>query len=171
MTTHDGREILAELFRHNRWANLALVDHCAGLGDEALDHRVSAAYGSARDTLLHLAAAEERYVAILTGSPPAEPLREDQPFPGFDRLRERLAASGSALEDLAGTLEADATWKSHYQGKDWESKSLVVLVQAINHATEHREQVKGALTTHGEDVPHLDGWTYSTSAGLLREVT
>lgn len=36
----------------------------------------------------------------------------------------------------------------------------VVVVQAINHATEHREQISGMLTALGFHAPQLDGWGY-----------
>jgi uncharacterized damage-inducible protein DinB len=34
------------------------------------------------------------------------------------------------------------------------------LVQAINHSTEHRSQIKIALTQAGISPPELDGWTW-----------
>ena len=33
-------------------------------------------------------------------------------------------------------------------------------VQALNHATEHRTQIKTALTQAGINPPELDGWTW-----------
>lgn len=36
----------------------------------------------------------------------------------------------------------------------------VVMVQVINHATEHREQVKSMLTALGITPPDIDGWDY-----------
>ena len=37
---------------------------------------------------------------------------------------------------------------------------VVLLTQAINHATEHRSQIMATLTQLGITPPDLDGWTY-----------
>lgn len=42
--------------------------------------------------------------------------------------------------------------------------AVVVLVQAINHATEHRSQVFTSLTQQGLVVPELGGWGYFEDA-------
>jgi uncharacterized damage-inducible protein DinB len=34
------------------------------------------------------------------------------------------------------------------------------MVQIINHATEHREQIKSMLTSLGITPPSIDGWDY-----------
>jgi uncharacterized damage-inducible protein DinB len=34
------------------------------------------------------------------------------------------------------------------------------MVQAINHATEHREQIKSMLSSLGVTHPEIDGWDY-----------
>ncbi|MGH2379928.1 MAG: DinB family protein [Candidatus Limnocylindria bacterium] len=57
--------ILVEIFRHHAWANERLVEACASLGSTELDLTVPGTYGSVRDTIVHLLAAEERFVALL----------------------------------------------------------------------------------------------------------
>jgi hypothetical protein len=66
---------LVELFHHNKWSNLRLLDACAQLNDEQLDASTKGTYGTIRDTLLHLFAAEERYVDLLTAVPSSSPLQ------------------------------------------------------------------------------------------------
>ncbi|MEZ4522752.1 MAG: DinB family protein [Thermomicrobiales bacterium] len=58
---------LVDMFRHNRWANLRILDWCAGLDDDLLDSSAPGTFGDARRTLVHLVGAEERYVEYLTG--------------------------------------------------------------------------------------------------------
>jgi uncharacterized damage-inducible protein DinB len=41
------------------------------------------------------------------------------------------------------------------------------MVQAINHATEHREQISSMLTALGVTPPDLDGWAYGEATGAL----
>ena len=75
--------ILVELYRHNLWANLKLLDLCAGLTEEQLVLSEPGTYGRVRDTLVHLVGAEGRYVTTLGGGKPDHPVRENEPFPGF----------------------------------------------------------------------------------------
>jgi uncharacterized damage-inducible protein DinB len=41
------------------------------------------------------------------------------------------------------------------------------MVQIINHATEHREQIKSMLSALGVTPPDVDGWDYGEVAGAL----
>ncbi len=59
MSADEG--LITELFRHNTWANLKLLDACRSLGDEHLDANVPGTFGSIRDTLLHIVGAEVSY--------------------------------------------------------------------------------------------------------------
>jgi uncharacterized damage-inducible protein DinB len=41
------------------------------------------------------------------------------------------------------------------------------MVQIINHATEHREQIKSMLTALGMVAPDIDGWGYGETTNAL----
>jgi uncharacterized damage-inducible protein DinB len=43
----------------------------------------------------------------------------------------------------------------------------MVLVQVINHATEHREQIKSMLSALGVTPPDIDGWDYGEATQAL----
>src|SRR2546425_7384402 len=90
-----------DLYKHNLWANLKLMDTCAALNDEQLDADAPGTYGSVRNTLLHMVAAERRYVSMLTGQPPDRTIHETAGFPGVPALRESTQESGSALIEIA----------------------------------------------------------------------
>ena len=151
---------LVELYRHNLWANLRLLDACTGLGDEHLDASAPGTYGRVRDTLVHLFAAEERYVALLSGQRPEGPLSERDPFPGFEELHERARRSGEALIELAGRTQANHILRGTWRDGPYAIKATVPLVQAINHATEHRAHVMTILSQRGVELPDIDGWAY-----------
>jgi uncharacterized damage-inducible protein DinB len=168
--TPRDRTILLELFRHHLWANQTLLDTCASQPDAVLDAAGEAAYGTPRATLVHILAAEERYLELLDVPAPDPPLRESDPFPGFDLLRARAARSGEALIEAAARLDPAGTWTSDWQDQTYTSRKLVALLQAINHGTEHREQIKHALTVAGIEPPEIDGWAYSFTAGLIRPI-
>ena len=156
---------LVELYKHNLWANLRLLDLCAGLNDEQLDAAAPGTYGRVRDTLVHIFAAEERYVKLFTGSQPEHPLRESEGFPGIEELRERARRSGEALIEVAGRFRSSRILRGKWRsGEPYTLRAVVPMVQAINHATEHRAHIVTVLSQHGVQPPDLDGWAYGVEA-------
>jgi len=45
------------------------------------------------------------------------------------------------------------------------------MVQIINHATEHREQISSMLSALGVTSPNLDGWAYGEVTDALIPIT
>jgi uncharacterized damage-inducible protein DinB len=43
----------------------------------------------------------------------------------------------------------------------------LLLLQAVNHGTEHRSQVATILTQLGIEPPDMDGWTFFEASGRL----
>lgn len=155
--------ILADLFRHNLWANLALIDVCADLPDEALETIAPGTFGSVRATLAHLAGAEERYVSGLIGGPERRnPTLEERGLDLAD-MRRHLQESGDALIAYAETVSGDPTLTVSWHGEQYQMPASLFLVQAIDHATEHRTQIKSALTIAGHEPPEIDGWTWDAT--------
>jgi uncharacterized damage-inducible protein DinB len=154
---------LEKLFEHNNWANLKIVQSCMALGDEQLDAEPhSATKGNIRETLVHLVKSQRGYLALLTLPPearPTEPLR-------FDELLESVRASGDGLLALAKgerqPLQNPLQTTDGFYVAPW-----VVMVQAINHATEHREQIKSMLSALGVTPPDIDGWDFGDAAKAL----
>lgn len=154
---------LADIFKFNLWANLRLLDACAGLDSGALDATVSGTFGSIRKTLLHVVGAEEGYVSRFTGQRPERPLRNGDDFPGFDELRRRALQSGEALVAIGEQFVPGRTFQIPYDGQIYDVAAILVLIQAITHATEHRSQVATILTQQGINPPEIDGWAYLES--------
>ena len=92
---------LPDFFKYNLWANLRLLDACAQLSDAQLDATTKGTFGSVRETLMHLFAAEEGYVRDITGTAPTPRLEELTTFAGFDELRRRAERSGKELITIA----------------------------------------------------------------------
>lgn len=159
---------LQDLFRHNAWANLHLIDVCSPLTSEQMAVTVDGTYGSIRDTLVHLVDGEEGYLRRLTGERRKEEMPEGS-WPGFEELRERAAESGAALEEEArGDVDRVVRWIGG-DGVHRAMRAALLLTQSINHSTEHRGHVMTVLTQVGVQPPELDGWAYALETGQLSE--
>jgi uncharacterized damage-inducible protein DinB len=153
--------LLVTLYEHNTWANLRLLDFCAGLSDEQLDASAPGTFGRVRDTLVHIVRAEESYVARFASAQPEHPLQESAPFPGFKELRERAQRSGEALASLAAHAQPTQVLWGVWNGEPYAIPASTIMIQAINHAPEHRAHVATILSQHGAAPPQFDGWTYA----------
>jgi len=80
--------------------------------------------------------------------------------PNVRVFRARAAVSNAALIELAGALAADTVLSRPFRGEVQQVRALTVLIQALDHGTEHRTQVRTALTVLGIEPPELDGWAY-----------
>ncbi|MBI5825805.1 MAG: DinB family protein [Chloroflexi bacterium] len=155
---------LARLFEHNNWANDKIIQACAALTDEQLDAPPqSATEGSIRSTLSHLVSAQYGYLRILTL--PLEE-RQDRVTMEFADLGDSLKSSGIRLLELV--RDESKLPETRIQTRDgFYVEPWVIMVQIINHATEHREQIKSMFTALGITPPSIDGWDYGESANAL----
>jgi len=161
-------EVFLDLYRHHLWANLSLLEACERLPDSALDAGATGTYGSIRDTLVHLLAAEGRYLTAMSArDEPANPLKEGT-FPGIAELGRHARVSGEELIALAAKATSNETIRVERGGQQFEIPISVFFAQAINHGTEHRAHVCTALPQHGTEPPNLDVWTYLRSGARGR---
>src|SRR5262249_23517618 len=106
---------LTTLFSHNLWANLRLLERCAGLSNEQLDTAVSGAYGSIRDTLQHFVTSEQSYFSrISTGQPHRH--SKDDPILTIAEMVESLRTTGTGLIEWAPKVKAEDTVKVDWEG-------------------------------------------------------
>jgi uncharacterized damage-inducible protein DinB len=169
---------LVRLFEFNNWANRQIIQICATLSDDQLDAPpTSATYGSIRKTLVHMVAAQQRYLHHLTL--PLE-VRLEYVYPDFADnedvagrafLVEQVAdSSGEAFLALVrGETNLFQSTQIHtpdgYIVEPW-----VLMVQVINHGHEHREQIKSMLNALGITPPEMDGWMYGETLGALDKI-
>ena len=157
---------LLELYRHKTWATLRLIEYCQGLDDEHLDATTPGTFGTIRDTLRHLVAADEGYFADLTGERLSEPL-PDGPVP-MDELADRIRRLGPRWEVLAQDADLASREITSEDGR-WRMPGAVPMAQAIHHADDHRSHVLSVLGARGQDDPRVSVWAYARSAGLMQE--
>lgn len=160
-----SENFLARIFEHNNWANEQILQACLSLSDEQLDAEPqSATKGNIRSTLMHLVRAQRNYLALLT-----LPLEErPQSDSTFAELPGSLSQSGAGLVALARETngmfaQTKLRTKDGYFVEPW-----VILLQIINHATEHREQIKSMLSALGITPPEIDGWDYGQATQAFR---
>lgn len=154
-------DVRAELFTHHLWANEKLLAACEALSDADLDAEVSGVYGSIRETLVHLFAAETRYVAAIENKPRPDDLHEEKPFPGFPTLCAFAAKTGNELIELVQRVGVEGRMQGENRGEKYDLPLSVPLAQAINHGTEHRTNITTIMSARGLEAPQLDVWQYA----------
>jgi uncharacterized damage-inducible protein DinB len=155
---------LEKIFGHNNWANQKIIEACYALSDEQLDAEPqSITKGTIRRTLVHLVSSQQSYLGTLT-----LPLEERLIVPTVDfaELGESVHKSGEGLLSLARGEQKPMS--SRLQTRDgFYVEPWVLMVQIINHATEHREQINSMLSSLGVTPPDMDGWSYGESTHAL----
>jgi uncharacterized damage-inducible protein DinB len=155
---------LVKLFEHNNWANLQIIQTCSALSDEQLDAEPqSVTKGTIRRTSVHLVSSQYSYLRTLT-----LPLEErlQSPTVAFAELQESARMSGEGL--LALARDEMKPFSSRLQTRDgFFVEPSVLMVQIINHATEHREQINSMMSALGLTPPDLDGWSYGEATNAL----
>ena len=159
--------ILERLIEHNNWANLCIIKACSSLSDEQLDAEPqTVTKGSIRLTLLHLVSSQRGYLALLTL--PVETRRLAPP--AIADLQESARISGEGLLALARDWPNQSSETQLQTTDGYFVAPWVVMLQVINHATEHREQIKSMLTALGVKPPRVDGWEYGKVTGALAKI-
>lgn len=157
-------DTLTTLFRHHLWANLLLFERCAGLSLEQLDARIAGSYGSIAETLQHIVKAEQSYFArISTGKRYIRP--ENEPPMTMAQMLDSLRTTGTGLLEWLGKVQAGDSVEIDWEGTPRSVSKAILFTQVINHATEHREQIKAILTELGIEPPDLQGWAYFEEMG------
>lgn len=161
-------DLLIEFLKHNTMMNRQLLDVCRGLSAEQLEATVEGTYGTIAATLVHIANAQVGYGARFHGTDRPEPLAE-HPFPGMDAVVGRMALGDDLLENAAANAndELEVHVRSDESGRVWRMPGALLLLQAVNHGTEHRSQIATILTQIGIEPPAMDGWTYFLAAGHM----
>ena len=160
------------LFAHHTWANLKLLEFCEALSEEQFVTSAVGTYGPIVATLCHIVMAEADYVQRVNGHQPPVTLVPGE-FPGFAALKQAAQWSGDELSQLAQTTRAENLVEEHSDDfKTFVHYPLAsLLMQAINHATEHRTQVSTILTQLGLEPPDMAGWQYMDEKGEFKETT
>lgn len=165
-------DLLVEFFKHNTMMNERLLEGCRGLTDDQLASTVEGTYGTIGATLVHVAGGQTSYAARFFGSKRPDRLAED-PFPGFDQLDAEFDKGNALLERAAAESGTDTyiELEDDDPSLNWRMHRSLLLLQAINHGTEHRSQIATIVTHLGLSAPEMDGWTYFFDGGHMTDVS
>lgn len=151
--------ILTTLFQHHLWANLCLLERCAALTPEQLDASIAGSYGSIMVTFQHIVRAEQSYFSrISTGKRLERP--ENEPPMTFDDMKASLEKTGAGLLEWSSKVQPGESVPIDWDGVMRDVPKTILFTQAIQHASEHREQIKAIMTEIGIEPPDLQGWAY-----------
>ena len=169
-------DLVEDFYRQNACANLQLIEVCRALTDEQLEATAPGAFGSIRSTLTHLVGAEALNVRRLGGSGPEIPSRGAS-WPGFDALEVIVRSTADGLIERARAVGGARIVVDEAPDVRFEIEADVLLVQVINHSTEHRGQIctiltmLGALPATGDGGQTIiDAWAWSDTLGLARRL-
>jgi uncharacterized damage-inducible protein DinB len=157
---------LDRLLRHMAWANAALIGKLEELDDEDLELASPLNQWSAGRILAHLVNAAGGYASRLEGVPRPTDLGTPASVDGLTELSARLTDFDARLRAQAALPDVPVAHVDH-PDRPVRARSTI-LAQAIHHATEHRAQIAGALSTNGEDAIDLDAldvWAYGEAEG------
>jgi hypothetical protein len=158
--------LLVEAFRYNKWANLHLLDVCAGFTDEQLEMTAPGTYGTIASTFYHLLAAEQRYLKRLgVGEPQIS--ERDGVFPGIAVLREHAVRSGDQLIEVAPGISPDVAHEAKYSNGLVTLHSGVVVIQALHHGNDHRTHICTILGNNDITYGDMDVWAYGEATGAI----
>lgn len=150
-------DTLTTLFQHNLWANVTLYECCAALTEEELAATIPGAFGSIYKTLQHIANSERSYLSrISTGH-----RYEGDYWPAtIPEMIDLLLQTGRGLIEWAHKVQPADTVEVDWEGTPRQVPKTILLTQALQHAAEHREQIKAILTEIGITPPDLQGWVF-----------
>jgi uncharacterized damage-inducible protein DinB len=95
--------------------------------------------------------------------------REREPFTGFDDLKRACESSGQALIEVAHEARPDDILRgTQRDGTRFEMPTIVALIQAINHGTEHRSHINTVRTYLGLEPIEVDGWAYADAHEMIK---
>lgn len=150
---------IVEVLRHHLWANRKLFEFCQSLTPGQLASSALGTYGSVYDTLRHIAVTEQWYLADLLGQGRSEPIQHSEQ-PTVAQLTRHIERTGAGLMERSRglTMTELAQWTD--RGPKESMLAVRLVIQAIDHAIEHRTQVRTILSQIGVTPPELDGWAY-----------
>jgi uncharacterized damage-inducible protein DinB len=158
-------DVLLDLFAHNCWANLILLEYCAGLEPQHLLAKDSAIYGDVVSTMQHVVSGGEAlYWSAFSGQPPEWTRRDDEPST-LEEVTGWARDMSTRWQELLSRPIPSVVQRNRGDGSIVDMPASIVLLQAIHHGNVHREQISHVLTSLGLQPPDISGWRFGRDTG------
>ncbi len=157
--------------RHDVWATQRLMERCRALSEEQLALTAPGTYGTIRRTLVHIVAADERYLEGYfrrLGQGVGPKLDEDHDVL-LDEIAVHLREVGASVEKIFADGDFDPDVDTTNRKGD-RIAVWVLVTQFAHHGSDHRAHIGTILGAHGLDTPELDVWAYADSVGAIKRV-
>ena len=161
--------------RHDVWATEKLIEHLRSLDERQLDLTVPGTFGTIRRTLMHIVAADERYLRRFFPMP--EPIIDDDR--GADMPLDEIAAHLRNVKEgverlFSGSdLDPDRVIRDIRRRNPTDPPLLitgwVLLNQFVHHGSDHRAHIGTILGANGLSAPDLDVWAYGAEQNAVKE--
>ncbi len=147
--------LLLRFIDFSGWATGVLLEHCLGMGEQALRAAAPGTYGTVHETLTHLVDVDGSYLSWLTSA--LEVLLKGSADPDVLRRCAKQWQEGwhaylEAAPDHARVVQA---------GGSRLVPAWVLTLQAVHHANDHRAHVGTVLGANGLPVPRADVWAFA----------
>lgn len=148
--------IIDDLYQFNSWANDRILALCDGLPDSQLDEPREMGFGSLRNTMFHILAAEEIWLERWTAVP-WRPFPTDAAGRSMREIGQRLEQTAKARQELLQRERPDK-WQRICEYKDskgntYHNRLDGLLLHVANHGIWHRAQALNFLKQFGRTVP------------------
>jgi uncharacterized damage-inducible protein DinB len=165
--------IIEELFQHNHWAHGRIFRMCEGLLDTQLDSVREMGFGSLRNTLFHIMAAEQIWIERWT-SQPWRAFPTDAHGMSLAEIEQRLNDLQTQRQELIEAERSDGWTRTvtyrDSRGNEYSQPLKLLLLHVANHGIHHRAQVMNFLKLLERTVPvGLDYLMYKLARPTLEQ--
>lgn len=159
-----GLETLRELYNYNYWARDRQLEACSKVGPEQFLRPMGSSFGSLRDTLAHLVAAEWAWQERFSGRSPRSVPAWVEELRTLGAIRERWSQVELDVRGYLAGLDSEALDRplayTNLQGEKWSYPLWQALFHVVNHQTYHRGQVTTLLRQLGAPAAPIDFLVY-----------
>ncbi|QDV48061.1 DinB family protein [Gimesia fumaroli] len=153
-------DLLDRLLAHDAWTTRQLLEICATLPDEQLDHEFDIGHRTLRATLHHIIGNMEIWSALMAGEPIERSSNQT-----IAEMRERLSAAAARLKTIGTQVQQtngwDDVWIDHLDDPPREKTFGTALAHIVTHSMHHRAQVLYMLRLSGvESLPEGDVFSW-----------
>lgn len=167
--------VIEDLYQYNQWAHGRMFRLCEGLTDPQLNAIREMGFGSLRNTLFHIMAAEEIWIERWTAQP-WRAFPTDAQNMSLQAIEQKLAELHSVRQALIAAERADGWTRSvtyrDSRGNEYRQPLRLLLLHVANHSIHHRAQVMSFLKSFGRTVPvGLDYLMYKLARPTVAQST